>query len=571
MRIESFTITNYRSITEAYKVALDSGMTVLLGKNNEGKSNILKALYGVFYIISLLKNNINVTSLSSYLRRLRPSRYSRNLLKQEWDYVWERDFPISKQNKTNAKTSFDLNFVLTQQEQEDFHKEIGHHFNQKLPFRITIDKNQNIEITIPKRAYGGKNKYFNQKINLIAQFISKRLSLVFIPAIRPADTSLRIVGNLLSNRVFSHRQDQEYEEALKIIEKIHNKELNKLQKELEKTIKVFIPTIKSIEIDAGMWGIIDRDEIKEIKIDDGIKTSIYEKGEGLQSLITLGIMQTSRKVNENSILVIDEPESHLHPAGIRQVKDSLEQISKNYQVIIATHSPILVNRNNLAANIIVNNRKAIPVKSIKEIREILGIAVSDNLINAEFIIFVEGETDQKILTHYFLTNNSLIAKAITSGRLAFAVLRGCKNYIALRSLYNTFICKKIFAFLDYDESAKEAVQKAISENLIDSKEVIYAKKDSNKESELEDLLDITYYQDLLPIEQVPDFHKILNNSKKWSENIKTIFNQASGEDVDIQKFKWKVCDQVCTKKNPFASSKMRPITALSNALSSILK
>lgn len=58
MKLNFFSITNYRSITTAHKIAI-SGFTVLLGKNNEGKSNILKALdTALFYfrIIVLLQS-----------------------------------------------------------------------------------------------------------------------------------------------------------------------------------------------------------------------------------------------------------------------------------------------------------------------------------------------------------------------------------------------------------------------------------------------------------------------------------------------------------------------------------
>ena len=39
MKLVSFSVTNYRSITKAHKISLGQ-YTVLLGKNNEGKSNI---------------------------------------------------------------------------------------------------------------------------------------------------------------------------------------------------------------------------------------------------------------------------------------------------------------------------------------------------------------------------------------------------------------------------------------------------------------------------------------------------------------------------------------------------
>ena len=43
MRLLSFSVVNYRSITNARKIQTHN-MTVLVGKNNEGKSNILRSL-----------------------------------------------------------------------------------------------------------------------------------------------------------------------------------------------------------------------------------------------------------------------------------------------------------------------------------------------------------------------------------------------------------------------------------------------------------------------------------------------------------------------------------------------
>lgn len=100
MRISSFTITNYRSISRAYRISLDSNITVLLGKNNEGKSNILKALKGVFDIISLLRS-VPKEDVKNYILSRTPRRMRRSLRSNSWDYAWERDFPIGKKTKNN--------------------------------------------------------------------------------------------------------------------------------------------------------------------------------------------------------------------------------------------------------------------------------------------------------------------------------------------------------------------------------------------------------------------------------------------------------------------------------------
>ena len=43
MKLVDLSATNYRSITNAHKITLQN-LTVLVGKNNEGKSNLLTAL-----------------------------------------------------------------------------------------------------------------------------------------------------------------------------------------------------------------------------------------------------------------------------------------------------------------------------------------------------------------------------------------------------------------------------------------------------------------------------------------------------------------------------------------------
>lgn len=43
MKLVEFSVKNYRSITDAHRIVLQN-KTVLVGKNNEGKSNLLTAL-----------------------------------------------------------------------------------------------------------------------------------------------------------------------------------------------------------------------------------------------------------------------------------------------------------------------------------------------------------------------------------------------------------------------------------------------------------------------------------------------------------------------------------------------
>ena len=142
----------------------------------------------------------------------------------------------------------------------------------------------------------------------------------------------------------------------------------------------------------------------EVVIDDGIATSIRNKGDGIKSLVTLAILKDKRNMQGASIIAIEEPESHLHSGAIHSLVDVIQNMSENNQVIITTHNPLFVQQNKISSNIIVNNGTARIAKSIAEIRSVLGVLPSDNLRNARYILVVEGEDDkislQKLLPLY---------------------------------------------------------------------------------------------------------------------------------------------------------------------------
>ena len=75
MRLLSFSVVNFRSITNARKIQTNN-MTVLVGKNNEGKSNILKAL------------TLAMDILKMYSSDPRSLRLPANYLKRRMGYIW---------------------------------------------------------------------------------------------------------------------------------------------------------------------------------------------------------------------------------------------------------------------------------------------------------------------------------------------------------------------------------------------------------------------------------------------------------------------------------------------------
>lgn len=118
---------------------------------------------------------------------------------------------------------------------------------------------------------------------------------------------------------------------------------------------------------------------------------------------------------DRRLLAIEEPESHLHPRAIHQLRVVLDELSTQHQVILTTHCPLFVDRTNLKSNIIVNKKRASPAKNVAELRDILGVRASDNLRNAEIALVVEGEDDRLALLALLPVVSKRIGTAINTG------------------------------------------------------------------------------------------------------------------------------------------------------------
>ncbi|BBE23462.1 hypothetical protein MN0502_23450 [Arthrobacter sp. MN05-02] len=79
---------------------------------------------------------------------------------------------------------------------------------------------------------------------------------------------------------------------------------------------------------------------------DDVVVPIAERGTGFQSALVLGILRyvssKSRQAGTNVIFAIEEPEAFLHPQTQRAMAKILKGISAEAQLLVTTHSPVLV-------------------------------------------------------------------------------------------------------------------------------------------------------------------------------------------------------------------------------------
>jgi predicted ATP-dependent endonuclease of OLD family len=511
VKLTYFSVSKYRSITTANKLPIKD-LTVLIGPNNEGKSNVLRA-----FVLAL-----------EILRRYGEREWRRRdyLFSRRYRYDWEIDFPISLQSsEPKGKSTFVLGFKLEENETEDFQNTIKTSLSGELPISVEIGKEMEPEFKV--RTRGRAAKALSQKSSQIAKFIGQKLDFEYIPAIRTAESAIEVVQEMLDRELVILEKNDEYLKSVSKIEELQKPVLKNISDNITKNLKEFLPNVTKVEVMISkerQFRALRRN--CEINVDDGDCTTLENKGDGMKSLAALSLMRqysASSAGEKKLILAVEEPESHLHPNAIHNLKRVIQEMSKKHQILLSTHCPLFVERQDIKANILVIGKKAVPAKNIMEIREILGVQASDNLMHAEVILIVEGESDKVALTALLSQTNKEIQKAIANSVLVIDPLFGSgKLGFKLAQYKNTIY--STHCFLDNDQAAVQAIDKAESSGLLSTSDYTLTVCKGMRESELEDLYDPEIYKNLILTNYGVMLDKQINAmSPKWSERVKEIF------------------------------------------------
>ena len=558
MQLASFSVENYRSITKAYKVPLRA-MTVIIGPNNEGKSNLVRALVSVLEMLTRLGR-------SGAIFRARIPSAGRIA-----DYDWERDFPVNlQQTKPERGTVLNLEFQLTDDELRDFRAEVKSKLTGTLPIEITFLPDLSAQFKVVKKGPGGPA--LSKKSAAIARFIATRLDLEYIPAVRTAAAAQKVVDDLVSRALALEERDAAYREALESIAKIQAPVLARISETIRDSLAVFLPDVRNVTVQIPQETRSRALRTScEIIVDDGSPTLLRHKGDGMQSLAALSLMRHASELGAGErqlVLAIEEPESHLHPRAIHQLRGVLQEISEKHQIIMTTHCPLFVDRVNVKSNIIVLGNKASSAKNINEIRDVLGVRIADNLRHADLVLLVEGEDDATALRSLLGAASAKLLNATKDGLLAIDTMLGGTNVAYKLGQLRDGLCTS-HVLLDYDAAGRAGANKAMAEGLLSPADLTYTICPGMDDAELEDMYDANVYAKMLSTSYGVDIGISKFKAKsKWSMRMREVF-KAHGKpwDTVAQDVKQKVAGIIALNaKNALNSHKREAFDALVLAL-----
>lgn len=446
----------------------------------------------------------------------------------------EQDFK-DQSLAANRITTIQVDYSFNQTDIENFYNHTGSGMNHLLTIVFTFKGFGICEISIKKRGAKGWNS--TSKFDKIIDFMASSVNLVYIPAVRTSDVYIDVIKSQIDTQLNDLRKTNDhYNELRTEISEIEDQTISKISSTLLKDLKSWVPKITnvSIKFNRNTYSRAFEHQISLSVNSSGINTLLENKGDGVQSLFALALLAQNNK--GITILAIDEPEAHLHPQAIHALKDTILTISHETQVLVSTHSPIFINKLNLSSNLLVESGNVHPANSVSEIREILGIHPSDNLITADKVLFVEGKCD-----FYFWQNifqNGTLKQLMLDPDFQIEEMKGNRNLPNLINHMETYI--KQFHFLLDRDSESEEVVKRVTNN--DGSISFYPGFINQDKVEVEDLIDYNYILEIIGQKYsyfntsqkifLEKSQSIVNKSLNWQKKTTIIF-KIFGQTFDI--------------------------------------
>ncbi|EOP02077.1 hypothetical protein ICS_05711 [Bacillus cereus BAG2O-3] len=447
MYISNINIINYKNF-RANSINFNDGINVIIGHNNAGKSNLLRALALIFNTNSKKHLSIDDFNKNIPLDELKvdpPSiKITATLQQEDCEELMSDDLVTISNWLTRLEEPYEAKL------QYEFYLPTRFHEKYQSAVKEAEDIAEVWQLVQDEflRLYTYKICGGNPINQVTADSESlKKFDFQFLDAIRDVERDMFSGKNTLLKNVldffmdYNIKSDGTLEKEQKEAEiKIKKKEfgesagdlislLNERMTEGKKHILSYAQDIgasydkSTPNFDGSITDIELYSALKLIvEYETGIKMPIINNGLGYNNLIFMSLLLAKMQVDANEdylgsnakvypMLVIEEPEAHLHPTMQRQLLNFLKKNLKNKkvrQIFVTTHSTHITGAVNLDELICIYKNGSETLigypgktfgenkKSKKYVQRFLD-ATKSNMLFAEKIILVEGLAEQLLM------------------------------------------------------------------------------------------------------------------------------------------------------------------------------
>lgn len=220
-----------------------------------------------------------------------------------------------------------------------------------------------------------------------------------------------------------------------------------------------VTSLLGVQIDAFESSSTSGEKGAEMDVDNFL---LEVNGSGIREALRLLL---DVEFQHPGILLVEEPEVHLHPALETNMMRYLKRISRNCQVFISTHSTNLLDTAEMKNVYLISKPKAHTELQRLNLEEAearlpkeLGVRLS-SLFMFDRLVFVEGPSDEAILREWANTLNINLSQSNT-GFISMGGVRNFAHY-ATETIFS-FLTKrqvKVIFIIDKDERDDEDIKK----------------------------------------------------------------------------------------------------------------
>lgn len=454
MEITEIRVRNFRTIETEQHLRIPGSMTIV-GPNNSGKTNLLKAVQLLFTGLNNSYGYTRETDLTFGIGRARTSIIATfngnpDTEKDVYDAVDELH-QLQGTTRTGNFLSLSLYFTDTNTPVYSFFPNVKRPKNGAKAAQYS-----RTHIALVNRVLGGFSLHYvpsaksvDQIYNdLLIPFLRKRVSKVIEPHIFKIEESLQEASDSLNDELKSSGLTDLYAG------------FSLPSQSVEKLVSGF-----------------------DFLISDPQKTPVQEKGMGIQTTVLLAAFKwiTKQELAEGQqvIWLLEEPESYLHPNLAASCNSILDNLSNESTVIKTTHSMAFVPQNpTFVSGTLLNDKKRTEIKQYKTfseavsaIRSSLGIKFSDFYNLANYNVLVEGPSDREMFEWFLgvLPSDEYLLRNLRKAK--FEDFGGVKHLSGfLRATYQfirkEYACVSVFDGDDAGEIERRALQGVFGNNKI---------------------------------------------------------------------------------------------------------
>ncbi len=198
-----------------------------------------------------------------------------------------------------------------------------------------------------------------------------------------------------------------------------------------------------------------------IKVVNKAKYSFEDRSDGFKKFISILLMLSTQsradKISENDIILIDEPDQSLYPTSAKYLRDELLEMSIKSKIVYTTHSSYMIDSNCLERHIVVEKNDDIstlrkednnsPFSNDELLRRAIGASIFECL-QPKNLIF-EGWLDRELFNKY-CTFEKKQKDFSQYGTVYLGGISGVETLVQLLILAN----KKFVIIADSDETSK---------------------------------------------------------------------------------------------------------------------